>query len=150
YVHEGTASIGVLGVEQQTVARLATPGGEDVNPEEMQQLLADTMDPGHRYGPRPESVPLSEVQLLAPMARPQRNVFCVGKNYVEHAQEFDSSGYDASVGAKDNAVPDFPIVFTKPFSTIIGPGAEIDPHLEVTQALDYEAEVALVIGRPGK
>lgn len=150
YIHDGKTAVGVLDEEKQAIALLAGPDGRDVLPERLQHFLADTMLPGHGYGARQEPVPLDAVQLLAPIAHPQRNVFCVGKNYVEHAKEFDSSGYDASNSKRDNAVPDFPIIFTKPFSTIIGPGAEIDPHREVTQALDYEAEVALVIGRPGK
>lgn len=149
YVHGDTAAVGVLDVEGQVISRLVAPSGEAVLPDRMQPFLAESMVPGHGYVAQPESIPMAEVELLAPMAHPPRNVFCVGKNYVEHAKEFDSSGYDAGAQGKDSAIPDVPIVFTKPPSTIIGPGAQIDPHLELTQALDYEAELALVIGRPG-
>lgn len=95
-------------------------------------------------------VPLGEVQLLAPFPRPRRNIFCVGKNYREHAREFGTSGYDHSSGpATDSHVPDFPVVFTKAPTSVIGPDAAVDPHPTVTKELDYEAELAVVIGRAG-
>jgi 2-keto-4-pentenoate hydratase/2-oxohepta-3-ene-1,7-dioic acid hydratase in catechol pathway/pimeloyl-ACP methyl ester carboxylesterase len=96
--------------------------------------------------------PLATVQLLAPIPRPRRNIFCVGKNYSEHAREFGSSGYDQSAGSPGgdgDHVPKFPVVFTKPPSSVIGHGAGIDPHPAVTSELDYEAELAVIIGRGG-
>ncbi|MGI4944114.1 MAG: fumarylacetoacetate hydrolase family protein, partial [Janthinobacterium lividum] len=51
--------------------------------------------------------------LLAPIPTPRRNVFCVGKNYHEHAKEFANSGFDTSA-AKGELAPDFPVIFTKP------------------------------------
>jgi 2-keto-4-pentenoate hydratase/2-oxohepta-3-ene-1,7-dioic acid hydratase in catechol pathway len=96
--------------------------------------------------------PLAEVELLAPFPRPRRNVFCVGKNYREHAREFGTSGYDASAGASagDEHLPDRPVVFTKPPSSVVGPGALIEPHPRVTAELDYEAELAVIIGPGGR
>ncbi|MCU4182772.1 fumarylacetoacetate hydrolase family protein [Acidiferrimicrobium sp. IK] len=88
------------------------------------------------------------VELLAPIVRPARNVFCVGKNYRDHAREFAASGYDRSSGGAEE--PDAPVVFTKPPSSVIGDGAEIDRHRAVTDELDYEAELAVMIGRPGR
>lgn len=91
----------------------------------------------------------SEVKLLAPLPRPARNVFCVGKNYREHAHEFARSGFDASA-AKGDAVPDDAIVFSKPPSTVSGPGDAIDSSLDPLASVDYEAELAIVIGRRGR
>ncbi|MBI3452728.1 MAG: fumarylacetoacetate hydrolase family protein [Rhodospirillales bacterium] len=88
------------------------------------------------------------VRLCAPIPRPAKNIFCVGKNYHEHAREFHSSGFDASAGA--NAVPDVPIVFTKPATTVIGPGDAIPGHLDPTQSVDYENELTAVIGKGGR
>jgi 2-keto-4-pentenoate hydratase/2-oxohepta-3-ene-1,7-dioic acid hydratase in catechol pathway len=87
-------------------------------------------------------------KLLAPIPRPRRNIFCVGKNYREHAQEFHSSGFDASAG-KD-AIPDVPIIFTKPPSCVIGPAAPIPAHLDPTESVDYENELTVVIGKGGR
>jgi 2-keto-4-pentenoate hydratase/2-oxohepta-3-ene-1,7-dioic acid hydratase in catechol pathway len=64
--------------------------------------------------------PLAKVNLEAPIPKPRRNLFCVGKNYLEHAAEFGSSGFDAgAIGG--NEVPEYPIIFSKPGSVIIGP-----------------------------
>jgi 2-keto-4-pentenoate hydratase/2-oxohepta-3-ene-1,7-dioic acid hydratase in catechol pathway len=66
-----------------------------------------------------ERVPVGEVKLLAPVPRPPRNVFCVGKNYHAHAHEFATSGFD---GSATEIVPEAPVIFTKPPSAVIGPG----------------------------
>jgi len=92
-------------------------------------------------------LPLREVELFAPLPRPPRNILCVGKNYREHAEEFDRSGFNATA---TGTVPEAPVVFTKPPETVTGPGAEIRLPPNVTQALDYEAELAVVIGRGGR
>lgn len=93
-------------------------------------------------------VPLSKAKLLAPIPRPAKNIFCVGKNYHEHAKEFHASGFDASAGA--NAVPDVPIVFTKPPTTVIATGEPIPSHLDPTHSVDYENELVVVIGKRGR
>ncbi|WP_431281507.1 fumarylacetoacetate hydrolase family protein [Humitalea sp. 24SJ18S-53] len=86
-------------------------------------------------------------RLLAPIPRPEKNIFCVGKNYHEHAKEFAGSGFDAST--KD-VVPEYPVVFTKPPTTVIATGEAIPGHLDPTQSVDYEGELAVVIGKPGR
>jgi 2-keto-4-pentenoate hydratase/2-oxohepta-3-ene-1,7-dioic acid hydratase in catechol pathway len=93
-------------------------------------------------------IPVTDVRLTAPIPTPRRNIFCVGRNYREHAEEFGRSGYDATGGTSNQ--PDAPVVFTKPPSTVIGPGAAIDPHPGVTGEVDYEAELGVIIGRGGR
>ncbi len=90
----------------------------------------------------------SRVQLMAPIPLPRRNILCVGKNYYAHAREFDKSGFNATTGA--DAIPDVPIIFTKPPSTVIGPGDDIPGHLDPTRSVDYEVELAVVIGKAGR
>jgi 2-keto-4-pentenoate hydratase/2-oxohepta-3-ene-1,7-dioic acid hydratase in catechol pathway len=99
--------------------------------------------------PQGEGLPLAAVRLLAPIPAPRRNIFCVGKNYREHAKEFAGSGYEAGavIGAEIDA---FPAVFTKPGSAVVGPGATVELHPHVTSAVDYEAELALVISKAGR
>jgi 2-keto-4-pentenoate hydratase/2-oxohepta-3-ene-1,7-dioic acid hydratase in catechol pathway len=92
-------------------------------------------------------LPIAGLQLLAPIPRPSRNVFCVGKNYHEHAKEFAGSGFDSS--AKE-VVPEAPVIFTKPSSTVIGPGASIPNYLDPTDSTDYEGELTVIIGRGGR
>lgn len=100
---------------------------------------------------RPEGTgkPLASATLLAPIDAPRRNIFCVGKNYHDHAEEFSKSGFDKSAQAGEH-IPEAPVIFTKPASTIIGPGAKIPRHADVTQQLDYEVEIGVVIGRAGR
>jgi len=91
-----------------------------------------------------ERVPLAEVALLAPIPEPRRDIYCVGKNYVAHAAEFHSSGFDSS-GKEE--VPSAPVIFTKAMTSVIGPGAAIRSDFDPTGSLDYEGELALVIGQ---
>ncbi len=93
-------------------------------------------------------LPLSAVRLDAPIPRPAKNIFCVGKNYREHAKEFHSSGFDSSAGA--DAVPEDPIIFTKSPTAVTGPGQPIPAHLDPTRSVDYEGELAVVIGMGGR
>ncbi|MCX7685247.1 MAG: fumarylacetoacetate hydrolase family protein [Acetobacteraceae bacterium] len=93
------------------------------------------------------ALPLAAVRLLPPIPRPPRNLFCVGKNYREHAKEFAASGFDAT--AKE-VVPEAPVVFSKPPSSVIGPGEAIPSFLDPTASVDYEGELAVVIGTGGR
>ena len=87
--------------------------------------------------------------MLAPIPTPRRNVFCVGKNYHEHAKEFANSGFDTSA-AKGEMAPEFPVIFTKPASTVVADGAPVLAFPDLTEQLDYEAELAVIIGKPGR
>jgi 2-keto-4-pentenoate hydratase/2-oxohepta-3-ene-1,7-dioic acid hydratase in catechol pathway len=103
----------------------------------------------HGLSERGSSIALGDVRLLAPIPRPRRNIFCVGKNYREHAHEFARSGYEAGA-VKGAEIDDYPAMFTKPGSCVVGPGATVQTHPSVTSAVDYEGELAVVIGRQGR
>jgi 2-keto-4-pentenoate hydratase/2-oxohepta-3-ene-1,7-dioic acid hydratase in catechol pathway len=90
------------------------------------------------------------VRLMEPLGSYPRNLFCIGKNYREHAAEFSASGYDASADGGSDVQPTHPVVFTKPASAVIGPGELIERHAGLTAELDYEAELGVVIGRGGR
>lgn len=92
---------------------------------------------------------LTEVQLLAPIPHPRRNVICVGKNYRAHAKEFAQSGFEAGAVAGAE-IDEYPAVFTKPSNCVIGPGARVDMHAGVTEMVDYEVELTIVIGKGGR
>ncbi|HEV8674814.1 MAG TPA: fumarylacetoacetate hydrolase family protein [Methylomirabilota bacterium] len=100
------------------------------------RALVDRLDPADLQK-RKVARRLAGTPLLAPIPRPRKNIFCMGRNYAEHAAE------------RGAAPPERPVFFTKPPTTIIGPGAPIVHHA-VTQALDYEVELAVVIGRGGR
>jgi 2-keto-4-pentenoate hydratase/2-oxohepta-3-ene-1,7-dioic acid hydratase in catechol pathway len=89
-------------------------------------------------------VPLASVRLAPPVVSRGRALICVGKNYRAHAEEFHGSGFD-STGRE--AVPEHPVVFAKMGSSLIGQGEAIDSAMDPTGTVDYEGELALVIGR---
>jgi 2-keto-4-pentenoate hydratase/2-oxohepta-3-ene-1,7-dioic acid hydratase in catechol pathway len=93
--------------------------------------------------------PMAGQRLRAPIPEPRRNIFCVGKNYHEHAKEFGQSGYDMSAGKGEDAPP-APVVFTKPASTVVGDQDDVLSFPEVTQQMDYEVELGVIIGRGGR
>ncbi len=91
---------------------------------------------------------LKDLELLAPIPEPLRNIFCVGRNYHEHAQEFHDSGFDATAGT--TAIPDDPIIFTKATTSVSGPTDPIPSYLDRTNSTDYEGELAVIIGTEGR
>lgn len=95
---------------------------------------------------RAAATPLNSVKLLAPAPRPRRNIFCVGRNYHAHAKELSGSVFKAN-----NTDPSaWPIVFTKVPETVIAHGDDVMLPLGITEQIDYEAELAIVIGKGGK
>jgi len=87
---------------------------------------------------------LSNVRLLAPIPRPRKNIFGIGLNYVDHVAE-SSRSLDT-----DKEMPAKPVVFSKPPTTVIGPNEAIEHNGEITQQLDWEVELGVVIGRAAK
>ncbi len=87
---------------------------------------------------------IDDVELLAPIPRPAKNVFCVGRNYVDHVKEGVSAGF-AGAG-----LPQAPQFFTKPPTAVIGPGAAIRIGPQLTAELDYEIELGVIIGAGGR
>lgn len=114
----------------------------------MLEILAAMSAGDRRLLQRTEPLTAARPRLLAPIARPRRNIFCVGKNYHDHAREFAGSGFDSS--AASGAIPDAPIIFSKVPESVIGPGAPITFDPEVSEAIDYEGELAVIIGRGGR
>jgi len=82
--------------------------------------------------------------LLAPIPRPRRNVFCVGRNYMDHVAEGDRTR-----GITNSELPKFPQFFTKVPETVIGPDETFPHHIGTTEWLDYEVELAVIIGTAG-
>lgn len=110
--------------------------------------IIEALAAGTGLPPTLAQIPLSDVQIIAPMPKPRRNIFCVGKNYYAHAKEFAGSGFDSSAAAGD--IPQVPIFFSKVPESVIGPDATIEIPASVSTAIDYEAELAVIIGQGGK
>ena len=86
------------------------------------------------------TLPIANVALLAPIPRPRKNIFGIGLNYVEHVEE-SSRSLDTSKN-----LPDKPVIFSKPPTTVIGPGDAVQHNKAITQQLDWEVELAVIIG----
>lgn len=89
-------------------------------------------------------LPLNSLTLLAPIVNPRRNVFCVGMNYAEHAAE--------SLRSKGLAVklPSIPVFFTKATTSLNAPFGDIPIQTNVSEQMDWEVELGVVIGKGGK
>ena len=105
---------------------------------------------GGAQAPSGESLALSSVEILAPIPRPERNIFCVGKNYRAHAQEFTQSGFDSSAKDESETIPTAPIIFSKLPDCVIANEAPMRYPAGVSDMIDYEAELAVVIGKGGR
>ena len=88
---------------------------------------------------------LASVALQAPIPKPRRNVFCVGRNYMDHVAEGDRTR-----GITQSEVPKYPQFFTKAADCVIAPGANVPTHEGVTKWLDYEVELVAIIGTAGR
>lgn len=90
------------------------------------------------------ALPLANVKLLAPIPRPRKNIFGIGLNYIDHVAE-SSAALDTSPD-----LPKQPIIFSKPPTSVIGPDEPILHNARITQQLDWEIELAAIIGTTAK
>ena len=90
------------------------------------------------------SLPLGNATLLAPIPKPRKNIFGIGLNYTEHVAE-SARTLDTS-----RDLPQQPVIFSKPPSAVTGHDSDIIHNQKITQQLDYEVELAVIIGKGGK
>jgi len=91
-----------------------------------------------------KAIPAGGLTLLAPLPHPRKNVFCVGRNYVDHVNE------GARAMGSQAKLPEVPQFFTKAPTAINAPGAPVRLDPMLTRLLDYEVELAVVIGKTGR
>jgi 2-keto-4-pentenoate hydratase/2-oxohepta-3-ene-1,7-dioic acid hydratase in catechol pathway len=89
-------------------------------------------------------VPLAGVELMAPIPEPRRNLFCLGWNYAEHSRE------TAALRGRSAALPERPVFFTKATTTVNGPGGRIMVDPRISEQLDWEVELGVVVGSGGR
>ena len=150
---EAGARIGVVdGDDLIDVGRAALFAGEEP-PLELRDMLA-LIEGGEQAlerirsliaaAPAQSRVALGSVELLAPIPRPRRNVFCLGRNYAEHAAE------SLRAIGQEVKLPPYPNVFTKATTTISGSYADIPFDASVSERIDWEVELAVIIGVGGR
>jgi 2-keto-4-pentenoate hydratase/2-oxohepta-3-ene-1,7-dioic acid hydratase in catechol pathway len=145
YQFDGRRFVGLVSDDRQSVTPLDLPQSVAATGVlAVIELLAQGEALPAASGP---ALPLASVRLEAPLPKPRRNLWCVGRNYHAHAKELQASVF------KDNdANPEsWPIVFTKVPECVVGPTDDITlPGAAISEQIDYEAELAVVIGKGGK
>jgi 2-keto-4-pentenoate hydratase/2-oxohepta-3-ene-1,7-dioic acid hydratase in catechol pathway len=104
--------------------------------QQMASLLQSRLEHPEIGNPR-----LQDVHLLAPIPRPRKNIFCLGQNYLSHAKEA------ARARERELKIPEVPVFFTKTPTTVVGPFDPVIWDRSVTTQVDYEAELAVIVGR---
>ena len=92
-----------------------------------------------------QGIPLDEVQILSPIPHPKQDIVCLGINYYAHAEEA-ARFHDEAFGGERPV----PIYFSKRINRALADGEEIDGHLDIVDSLDYEAELAVIIGKDAR
>jgi 2-keto-4-pentenoate hydratase/2-oxohepta-3-ene-1,7-dioic acid hydratase in catechol pathway len=139
-LHQGLPRVGRVDAAARTLQLFGIDGSHGALP------LIEAAAAGQTGPALAETIDLAPQALIAPLPRPRRNLFCVGRNYREHARELGASVF------KDNAkaVDAWPIVFSKVPECVVGPNDVVRLPLSVSTQIDYEAELAVVIGRGGR
>ena len=134
YRYQGRNGVGVLNAAEDAVFPIPAYS-------EMIDVIAawDTLDKSALA--QTASLPLKDVSVLAPIPHPAQDVICLGINYFDHAAE------SGTVTGKSDNVPKKPIYFSKRVNECVAPGGEIPSHSDIVTDLDYEAELAVIIGR---
>ncbi|UVK54223.1 fumarylacetoacetate hydrolase family protein [Mesorhizobium sp. AR02] len=139
----GERRVGLVDLDAQTIAPF------DFSVDQAKSGILALIERNGAGLPRTLSaIPLAQVEIEAPIPQPRRNIFCVGKNYHEHAHEFARSGFDSSAGA--GAIPKHPIIFSKVPESVVANHASVLIDPSVSTAIDYEAELAVIIGKGGR
>ncbi|TGV13988.1 FAA hydrolase family protein [Mesorhizobium sp. M8A.F.Ca.ET.173.01.1.1] len=139
----GERRVGLVDLDAQTIAPF------DFSVDQARSGILALVERNGAGIPRTLSpIPLARVEIEAPIPQPRRNIFCVGKNYHEHAHEFARSGFDSSAGA--GAIPKHPIIFSKVPESVVANHASVLIDPSVSTAIDYEAELAVIIGKGGR
>jgi 2-keto-4-pentenoate hydratase/2-oxohepta-3-ene-1,7-dioic acid hydratase in catechol pathway len=139
----GRLHAGTVSADGREVTPLAVSDGATGALEIIERLARGDALP-REAGPR---LPVDAVTLAAPIPRPRRNLFCAGRNYRAHAAELATTVFRTSLPDKD----EWPIVFTKLPETVIGPRDTVRmPEPAISAQIDYESELAVIIGRRGR
>jgi 2-keto-4-pentenoate hydratase/2-oxohepta-3-ene-1,7-dioic acid hydratase in catechol pathway len=144
YIADGTRRVGLVSDDGLTIQPLdLTPQQAAVGALSIIETMAEGAAAPVATGP---AVKVADVALDAPLPKPRRNLWCVGRNYHAHAKELSASVFKDS-GAKTD---EWPIVFTKVPECVVGPHDDVLVPSEISTQIDYEAELAVVIGKGGK
>jgi 2-keto-4-pentenoate hydratase/2-oxohepta-3-ene-1,7-dioic acid hydratase in catechol pathway len=145
----GRRHVGLVAADAKSVTPLAL--GEHARVIGALALIERLSEGGPMPGSAGASLPLSAISLDAPIPRPRRNIFCSGVNYRTHAAEWAASGMDGTRSSTPTSPEsEYPVIFSKVPDCVIGPGDPIRMPGGLSRAIDYEAELAVIIGKGGR
>jgi 2-keto-4-pentenoate hydratase/2-oxohepta-3-ene-1,7-dioic acid hydratase in catechol pathway len=142
----GREQVGLVTQNQARIVPLSQLLGVGA-PGTMIELIEQWRDLGPRLQaicvPPGKGLPMPDVGLVAPIPHPRRNIICLGKNYRDHVSEI------VGLGGSTSGIPAAPVYFSKMVDRVRGSTESVPVHTGVTSMLDYEAELAVIIGRAG-
>nr|WP_315229017.1 fumarylacetoacetate hydrolase family protein [uncultured Limnohabitans sp.] len=145
YRYQDQRHVGQVSADGQTVTAFDVPA--DVAEHGALRLIETVMAGGTLPALTAQTVAVADVKLEAPIPLPRRNIWCVGRNYHEHAKELSTSVFKDS----NTNTQAWPIVFTKVPECVVGPFDDVVlPGAAVSDQIDYESELAVIIGHGGK
>lgn len=133
YVHDGKERTGIVSEDEKMIYETSFDSMNDL-------ILS-----GDKPEPKGEAVPVGDVTLCAPIPRPLQDVICLGINYAAHAEE--SARYKKEAYEKNR---EYTIYFSKRVNEAVAPGGFIEAHTDIEKKLDYEVELAVIIGKEAK
>lgn len=139
FAYEGKERVGALVKDDSAVCPL---------PYNTMLELIETADPAELRAAADtagEPIPVGEVKLLAPIPVPRQDILCIGRNYLEHARESARVHNDPGAATGEDTV-----YFAKRVNRASASGDPIDGHFDLTKKLDYEAELAVILGKTAK
>lgn len=146
YIHGGHTAIGILKKDGTAVVPINYLGCDLAD---MTSVIASMttakLNKLEKNTELMEGIPIEEIRLLAPIVRPKQDVICLGINYYAHAEEA-ARFHDEAFGGERPV----PIYFSKRVNRAVADGEEIDGHFDIVDSLDYEAELAVIIGKDAK
>jgi 2-keto-4-pentenoate hydratase/2-oxohepta-3-ene-1,7-dioic acid hydratase in catechol pathway len=143
FVHDGKEAAGILSEDEKTVFDTGFGSMNDLidacaEGEEGCVKAALAIEKGEAFA-------AADVDILSPIPRPKQDVICLGINYTDHATESASFNDDFALETKEKA-----IYFSKRVNLAPGHGMEIESHSDIEGQIDYEVELAVVIGKPAR
>ena len=142
YRENGAEKVGALTKDGAAIVPLSVPDMNTLIETMPLSALSSAVTAAEDSG---ASVALADVELLSPIPRPRQDVLCLGMNYKAHAAE--AAQYDAGAFTKEKPVA---VYFSKRVSEAVAPGGAIQSHRELVERLDYEVELAVILGKTAK
>ena len=141
YIKDNASAVGILNADESGIIPAKSIG---LAAESMNELIVELNGKLPVIPEGAECIPMSEVTLDAALPDPKQDVICLGLNYRDHAAEATKADKFFDVQKGDA------VYFAKRVDRAVAPGQDIDGHFDICDSLDYEVELAVIIGKDAK